>query len=562
MIIFEIARAHACARVLACKTAFFKNSARARAARVLGVRVPRAHAFRTRRGRTLLQAIEDIFTEENWEGEARNFEYLHPIWIGNDGPARAKPGDWSDNVIVEDDGRPSPCDNPAAEGEILFCYDKVKCQLEDWTNYLFEHDTNPFNEDFQADVWEFLRNAAGTGLEWPVGGHSLYVRVVIEFAWDVVKNDRSPEAYRIAKWLYSVDFMKYQVSSEYNCEEPYLTKEDIHNFLSSRPCPNWFEGHFKTVLFPNAAGPDRELRQTVAYPLVEGLPSNYILEEILLDFLWHVPLGEDGNGVVELDHLDYTFSMTKWTILGDHDIDLANLQESVHAWVETTIEIFSKKFWASPVVAGQLKDWVKTYKVSPQLLVKYELLADMEKTEQRAACDQEASVADHVWKEITDLTFYEGLDGGRGEFLHAIEEIYKNNEFEVEKHNYEYLLDIWTRAEGAALPCDHDYTNWAESTDYQEATKYDVLVELEAYRNPCGGAETNADRIAAKIMALPVYADNGSGTDDGRDEMLQASVRPRACNHGTRVFPHAHALYAFSACACAHVSHAAWPITE
>ena len=53
MINFEIARAHACARVLACKTAFFKNSARARAARVLGVRVPRAHAFRTRRGRTL-----------------------------------------------------------------------------------------------------------------------------------------------------------------------------------------------------------------------------------------------------------------------------------------------------------------------------------------------------------------------------------------------------------------------------------------------------------------------------------------------------------------------------
>ena len=69
MIIFEIARAHACARVLACKTAFFKNSARARAARVLGVRVPRAHAFRTRRGRTLaLTAVSiDFFCAKNSE---------------------------------------------------------------------------------------------------------------------------------------------------------------------------------------------------------------------------------------------------------------------------------------------------------------------------------------------------------------------------------------------------------------------------------------------------------------------------------------------------------------
>ena len=61
MINFEIARAHACARVLACKTAFFKNSARARAARVLSVRVPRAHAFRTRRGRTLLLLMSQAF---------------------------------------------------------------------------------------------------------------------------------------------------------------------------------------------------------------------------------------------------------------------------------------------------------------------------------------------------------------------------------------------------------------------------------------------------------------------------------------------------------------------
>ena len=60
MIIFEIARAHACARVLVCKTAFFKNSARARATRVLGVRVPRAHAFRTRRGRTLIFWFDDL----------------------------------------------------------------------------------------------------------------------------------------------------------------------------------------------------------------------------------------------------------------------------------------------------------------------------------------------------------------------------------------------------------------------------------------------------------------------------------------------------------------------
>jgi len=393
----------------------------------------------------MLQVIEDIYTEEHYEGEAHNFEYLHPIWIQHGGPARAKPGDWSSNEIAEDDGRPSPCDNPAAEGEILFCYDKVKCKLEEWTNYLFSHETNRFSERFQKDVWDFLRAEAGNGLEWPVGGHSLYVRVVIEYAWEVVKHERTPEAYAIAKWLYSVDFMKYQVSSEYNCEEPYLTKEDIHMWLSSRPCPNWFEGHFKTVLWPATGGrdPDRELRETVAYPLVEGLPSNYILEELLLDFLWQVPL-VDGVGQVELDHLDYSFSMTKWTILGDHNLDIDNLQQSAHDWLDVTIDTFSKKFWASPVIAGNLKEWSKTYTPSPQLLTKYALIKEVE-AEGRAACSEEASVADNVWKGLTDLTTYTG-DSAKDDFFTDIKAVYTSAGHEAPSDDR--LNSIWNSASG------------------------------------------------------------------------------------------------------------------
>ena len=50
-------------KLFACKTAFFKNSARARAACVLGVRVSRAHTFRTRRDRTL--PLQVFFREKH-----------------------------------------------------------------------------------------------------------------------------------------------------------------------------------------------------------------------------------------------------------------------------------------------------------------------------------------------------------------------------------------------------------------------------------------------------------------------------------------------------------------
>merc|ERR1712062_245696 len=145
-------------------------------------------------------------------------------------------------------------------------------------------------------------------------------------------------------------------------------------------------------------------RETVAYPLVEGLPSNYILEELLLDFLWNVPL-VDGTGVVTLDHLDYTFSMTKWTILGTHSLDLDNLQQSAHDWLDETIRIFSEKFWADQDVAAQLKAWSQDYVVSAQLMTKYVLILEVE-AEGRAPCGENASVADNVWKGITDLTTF------------------------------------------------------------------------------------------------------------------------------------------------------------
>ena len=401
----------------------------------------------------MLQDIEDIYTNAHYAGTKHDFDYLHPIWISHGGPARAKPGDWSSNETPEDDGRPSPCDVPAEEGELLYCYDKTKCQIEDWMNYLFTHDTNKFDADFQQAAWDWLKINAGTGVEWPVGGHSLYVRVVIEVAWAVVENTRSEEAYKVAKWLYSVDFMKYQISSEYNCEEPYVSKDTIHAWLSSRPCPNWYAGHFVPTLWPQTAladvggDPDRELRQTVAYPLVEGKPSAYILEEILLDFLWtSAPVGD-----VKLDHLDYSFSMTKWTILTDHNIDLTNLKQSIHDWLNESVAIFSAKFWANPEVAAQLQGWTEVYAGSPQLFTKFALLKDLEVTETRAPCGEEASVEDNIWKAITDLTTFDydhsGNDGGRDEFLAAVEQIYQDEGY---TGTIPDLQAIWVAAGGQA----------------------------------------------------------------------------------------------------------------
>jgi hypothetical protein len=319
-------------------------------------------------------------------------------------------------------------------------------------NYLFEHDTNKFDPEFQDKAWAWLAEQAGTGLEWPVGGHSLYVRVVIEVAWAVVADTRTAEAYKVAKWLYSVDFMKYQVSSEYNCEEPYVSKETIHAWLSSRPCPNWYAGHFVPTLWPTTAlaevggNPDRELRKTVAYPLVEAQPSAYILEEVLLHFLWTAgPVGE-----VTLDHLDYSFSMTsmtKWTLLNEHDIDLDNLQQSAHNWLDESITIFSNKFWANPDVAAQLKSWSETYTVDPQLLTKYALFKELE-NEPRAACGNDGTTADNLMTDITAMMPYDtSTIAGRNEILTKIQSLYTSSGHP--SITGDRLHDIWVGAGGS-----------------------------------------------------------------------------------------------------------------
>ena len=376
----------------------------------------------------MLEVIEGIYDDAHYGGDKHDFDYLHPIWIGHGGPARAKPGEWSSNEIKADDDRVSPCDTPGEVGDLLFCYDKVKCQIREFMNYLFTHETNRFDQEFQDAAWAWFTAESGTGKEWPVGGHSLYVRAFIQVSWEVVANTRSASAYKVAKWLYSVDFMKYQVSTEYSCEEPYLSQDTIHAWLSSRPCPNWFEGYFKTTLWPQTAlaevggNPNRQLRPTVAYPLVEGVPSNYILEELYLDMLWNAaPVGE-----VKLDHLDYSFSMTKWTILGDHNLDLDNLQQSAHDWLDNTIDIFGKKFWANPDVAAQLVSWSENYTVSYQLLVKYALLKALEVTETRAPCGADPSMEDNIWKRLTEMVTVEGANHGKDKFFDEIQEIYRS----------------------------------------------------------------------------------------------------------------------------------------
>ena len=45
--------------------------------------------------------------------------------------------------------------------------------------------------------------------------------------WEIVKDHRSEEAYKIMRWFYSVDWMKFQVSTDYLCEKPYFEKSDI-----------------------------------------------------------------------------------------------------------------------------------------------------------------------------------------------------------------------------------------------------------------------------------------------------------------------------------------------
>ena len=56
-----------------------------------------------------------------------------------------------------------PCERTPANGphfgfgEILFCRDQTECKIEDFTRYLFEHESNPFNLKFQEDVMNYWR---------------------------------------------------------------------------------------------------------------------------------------------------------------------------------------------------------------------------------------------------------------------------------------------------------------------------------------------------------------------------------------------------------------------
>ena len=58
---------------------------------------------------------------------------------------------------------------------------------------------------------------------------SFSARSFVEMVGNIIQDERSEEAYKIAKWFYSVDWMKFMVASEYVCDEPYLNKQDIHS---------------------------------------------------------------------------------------------------------------------------------------------------------------------------------------------------------------------------------------------------------------------------------------------------------------------------------------------
>ena len=100
-----------------------------------------------------------------------------------------------------------------------------------------------------------------------------------------------------------------------NLKKPYLTKEDIHKWLSSRPCPNWAEEVFKKSLWPESTlgKSGREIPpgfQSYAAPLIGLPPKRFILLEIFLDFFWGVPLDANGQSEVEQVHVDFSLAMT------------------------------------------------------------------------------------------------------------------------------------------------------------------------------------------------------------------------------------------------------------
>ena len=114
---------------------------------------------------------------------------------------------------------------------------------------------------------------AGTGLEWHPKSSHPYVRNFVLMFWNLVKDDRTPEAYAIAKWFYGVDWMKFQVAAEWNCEEPYISKEHVHSWVDSRVCPTWFNDTFLGNLWPEAAGETgRAMRGSFALDKVQLSP--------------------------------------------------------------------------------------------------------------------------------------------------------------------------------------------------------------------------------------------------------------------------------------------------
>ena len=74
--------------------------------------------------RLFLLALKDIF-EENSSSDTSYFDidYLQNVWEQAGG-----------EVVVW-----SPCDTPAKNDEIRFCFKKIECKIVDWTQYLFEH---------------------------------------------------------------------------------------------------------------------------------------------------------------------------------------------------------------------------------------------------------------------------------------------------------------------------------------------------------------------------------------------------------------------------------------
>ena len=65
------------------------------------------------------------------------------------------------------------------------------------------------------NYWQEL---SGTGLEWHPKSSHPYVRNFVLMFWNLVKDDRSQQAYKIAQWFYGVDWMKFQIAAEWNCE--------------------------------------------------------------------------------------------------------------------------------------------------------------------------------------------------------------------------------------------------------------------------------------------------------------------------------------------------------